>query len=49
MLQVRRRFQIADKLCSARAHEIAFHGAAHDRPQEDRLIRIAKEASYAVD
>jgi RepB DNA-primase from phage plasmid len=24
MLQVRRRFQIADKLCSARAHEIAF-------------------------
>ena len=24
MLQVRRRFQIPDKLCSARAHEIAF-------------------------
>ena len=24
MLQVRRRFQISDKLCSARAHEIAF-------------------------
>jgi hypothetical protein len=24
MLQVRRRFQIADKFCSARAHEIAF-------------------------
>jgi hypothetical protein len=24
MLQVRRRFQIADKLCSGRAHEIAF-------------------------
>ena len=24
LLQVRRRFQIPDKLCSARAHEIAF-------------------------
>jgi hypothetical protein len=24
MLEVRRRFQIPDKLCSARAHEIAF-------------------------
>jgi len=24
MFQVRRRFQIPDKLCSARAHEIAF-------------------------
>jgi hypothetical protein len=27
MLQVRRRFQIPDKLCSARAHEIAFTAA----------------------
>jgi hypothetical protein len=36
MLQVRRRFEVPDKLCSARAHEIAFTA--------ERMIARAKIA-----
>jgi hypothetical protein len=38
MLQVRRRFQIPDKLCSARAHEIAFTAQRMIARKKIRLI-----------
>jgi hypothetical protein len=45
MLQVRRRFQIPDKLCSARAHEIAFTAQRMITRKKDRLIPLPEEAS----
>jgi len=39
MLQVRRRFQIPDKLCSARAHEIAFTAQRMPVPVLRRVFR----------